>query len=240
MISRLPKFLHPYQWMRNVIRNNHYTFEELQHAQLTFSQFGEDLVVSSLPGFDKIDGYYVDIGAFHPIRLSNTYFFHRKGWKGINVEPNPKQFPLFEKARKADINLNLAISASPGTLNFICEDQFSRISSTDSTDNNPTTTKVRTETLSRILDDHLPPNQQIDFLSVDCEGHDLVVIESNDWTRYRPKVILVEEHGALEESEVYQFLIAQSYSFYVRVGLTLIFLESKSGEDKPPSYPVGV
>src|SRR5690554_7725497 len=77
----------------------------------SYSQEGEDMV---LRGFyeDKKNyrGFYIDIGAHHPFRFSNTMYFYKKGWKGINIEADPKALKLFNGFRKRDINLNIGIS----------------------------------------------------------------------------------------------------------------------------------
>jgi len=85
--------------------------DEMWNSRFSFSQFGEDLVLASLFHRNNISqGSFVDVGAFHPIKLSNTYFFYRQGWRGVNVEPNPEGFRLFLDMRPADINLNCAVS----------------------------------------------------------------------------------------------------------------------------------
>src|SRR4051812_46477871 len=72
----------------------------------SYSQHGEDaLVAELLGGYDLSAGIYVDVGANHPIRLSNTYLFYRKGHHGILIEPNRSLLSLLEKFRKRDIPL---------------------------------------------------------------------------------------------------------------------------------------
>ncbi|MFT5138435.1 MAG: hypothetical protein ACI9H8_001006 [Lysobacterales bacterium] len=69
-------------------------------------------------------------------------------------------------------------------------------------------------------------NKQIDFLSVDAEGHDLEVLKSLDFDRYKPRLVAVESHEPLFsgvcESPIYQFLLAQGYCLVAWCGLTLI------------------
>jgi hypothetical protein len=52
--------------------------------------------------------------------------------------------------------------------------------------------KIRANTLANILSEHLPAGQTIDFLTIDVENHNLAVLKSNDWEKYRPRFILVE------------------------------------------------
>ncbi len=77
---------------------------------------------------------------------------------------------------------------------------------------------------------HLPHQQPIDFLTIDVEGLDLEVLKSNDWMKYRPAVVLVEdgEHGPFERvdaSEIMKFMTAIGYHFCAKTLLTTFFIE---------------
>ena len=74
-----------------------------------YSQEGEDILIERMIGKKK-KGFYIDIGAHHPYRFSNTYYFYKQGWSGINIEPNVEHFRYFLKHRKRDINLNKGLS----------------------------------------------------------------------------------------------------------------------------------
>ena len=88
-------------------------------AYTTYSQTGEDIIINFIFNARGISyPSYLDIGAFHPYELSNTYFFYKKGSKGINIEPNPNSIQLFEELRPFDINLNIGIGASNSVLKF--------------------------------------------------------------------------------------------------------------------------
>ena len=81
--------------------------------------------------------------------------------------------------------------------------------------------------LYQILNEHLPFEQKIDFLSVDVEGFDLQVLESNDWDKYRPRVILVEimnsSLNSLINESIYQFLVSKGYRLFAKLVYTCIF-----------------
>src|SRR5688500_16965318 len=70
----------------------------------SFSSAAEDMILRHLLGSDKMDGFYVDVGAFHPTLFSNTYFFYLNGWRGINLEARPGSKQLFDKVRPRDVN----------------------------------------------------------------------------------------------------------------------------------------
>ena len=91
--------------------------EKLKFSQLSFAQESEDLVLNKIFG-NQSNGFFIDIGANHPIRFSNTWFFYKKGWRGINIEPNPDMFKLLEEYRPHDLNLNIGISDVNDTLDY--------------------------------------------------------------------------------------------------------------------------
>ena len=83
----------------------------------SYSQEGEDMILKRF--FEgKQRGFYVDVGSHHPKRFSNTYFFYKTGWRGINIDPMPGSMKLFDKIRTRDINLECGI--------FESEDELSR------------------------------------------------------------------------------------------------------------------
>jgi hypothetical protein len=82
-----------------------------------YGESGEDVLLNS---FCHKKGFYIDIGAYHPARASNTYLFYKKGWRGINIDANPYSIKLFNKMRKRDININAGISDKNTVLNYFC------------------------------------------------------------------------------------------------------------------------
>ena len=82
-----------------------------RERQASYSQEGEDRILQRL--FEnQTPGFYVDIGAHHPRRFSNTYIFYKQGWRGINVDATPGSMFLFRVFRKRDINLEIAVDAT--------------------------------------------------------------------------------------------------------------------------------
>lgn len=91
---------------------------KLLYRKVFYSQDGEDALLSSFYERKKgYKGFFVDVGAHHPYRFSNTAYYYKKGWRGINIEPTPNLFNVFLKHRKRDINLNLGIGSGE-TLTF--------------------------------------------------------------------------------------------------------------------------
>jgi len=153
----------------------------------------------------RTNGFYVDVGAHHPQRFSNTHYFYLAGWRGINIEAMPGSMELFHRFRPRDINLEMGVSESGGELTYYAfNDSAVNGFSKPVADcviasglyQLQSAKPVPTRPLVQILDEHLSPNQTIDFLSVDVEGMDDAVLRSNNWEKYRPLVVLAERDDA--------------------------------------------
>jgi FkbM family methyltransferase len=198
-----------------------------------YSQFGEDVILGQLLPHKK--GFYVDVGANHPKRYSNTQLLYERGWHGINIEPSVDAIKQFERTRTRDINLACGVSNKNDSLTYhrFSDPAFNTFSKETAEALHQKKWLVELESqqvevlpLADILNKHLPHNTQIDFLSVDTEGHDLEALKSNDWSRFTPKVIAVEDHDFDPEqpshSHVYQYLKERGYQLKAHVGPTLI------------------
>ncbi|MGK7874690.1 MAG: FkbM family methyltransferase [Xenococcaceae cyanobacterium] len=204
----------------------------------SYSQEGEDMLLSRI--FEKQEtGFYVDVGAHHPTRFSNTYYFYRLGWRGINIDAMPGSMELFDKLRPNDINLEFAISDdnqiltyyefNEPALNGFCEKISKERDGLIGVYRIVSRKEIQTEKLSNILDKYLPQEQTIDFLTIDVEGLDLKVLKSNDWQKYRPIMVLVEDLKRLSLDEIYKSKIAsfmreQDYILYAKSVNTLFFV----------------
>lgn len=216
-----------------------------RYGTKSYSQEGEDMILRRIFN-GKAIGFYVDVGAHHPTRFSNTYFFYKCGWCGINIEPNPEVSALFRSVRKRDVHVQLGVSDSAGEITY---HQFNEpaLNTFDSESvksslarkqyHLKSTCRVPVERLDRIFDSYLPPGTSIDFLSIDVEGLDLMVLKSNDWRRYRPKCVLVEVlKSSLEDvvkNEIYDFMKQQQYVLHAKTHNTVFFLDCPNGSDAP-------
>jgi FkbM family methyltransferase len=206
-------------------------------SYVSYSQEGEDMVLRSFyEGQKKYKGFFVDVGAHHPYRFSNTLYFYKKGWRGINIEPTPGAIKAFSIFRKRDINLNIGISPVKDFLTFYCfnEPALNGFSKEISEERNNAATNykiikevaIQTLPLAEVFDNHLPMGQKIDFLTIDVEGLDLAVLQSNNWQRYKPSYIAVEDRIDFEDlskSEVYSYLKKQGYHLVAKTLRTLFF-----------------
>ena len=217
------------------LKNNYLTCYSLK----SYSQEGEDMILRLI--FERQHtGFYVDVGAHHPKRFSNTYFFYKKGWCGINIDAMPGCMKIFESIRTKDINIELPISNKKQELTYYAFNEpalngFSKEISDarDGLNKNKIkfTKKLKTFTLEEVLDKNLPAKKVIDFLSIDVEGLDFDVIRSLNVNKYRPRVILVEILGGslshIQNNEIYNYLLKHDYELYAKAVNTVIF-KSKS------------
>jgi FkbM family methyltransferase len=202
----------------------------------SYAQEGEDMIYRSFfENRKKHKGFYIDVGAHHPYRFSNTLHFYQNGWNGINIEPTPSSIKLFNILRKRDVNLNCGISTVAGTMPFYCFNESAMNSfSKEISENKAATTRykiskivdVKTLPLAQVLDKYLPAKQTIDFLSIDAEGFDLEVLKSNNWNKYIPLFIIIEDKSVineLENSAIYNYLAQRNYQIVAKTQRTSFF-----------------
>jgi FkbM family methyltransferase len=202
-----------------------------------FSQEGEDIILSRV--FEgKSEGFYVDIGAHHPTRFSNTHFFYQLGWRGINIEPYEEVRGKFDQLRSGDINLTLAVSNSQGLADFYVFKESALNTFDESLSKEyqnlgyeiSDVRKVETRKLSDILKQYMKDAKELNFMSIDVENHELEVLQSNDWNKYRPNIILVEilnfdMHDPVK-SPVHRFLSDQGYAICAKTLNTVFYRDT--------------
>lgn len=205
---------------------------KFKYLSLSFSQEGEDKILDDFFGYKK-QGFYVEVGAHHPQRFSNSYLFYLKGWKGINIDALPGSMNLFNNLRPKDINLEMGVSDVPGELPFFMfqesalntfDIEVARLRQMDVGNKILREEKVPLQKLSTILDNHLPSGSIIDFLGIDVEGYDLQVLRSNDWNRYRPTVVIVEDNMYKKDrSPIEEFMRSVGYNLFARTNRNSFF-----------------
>jgi len=230
--SLLPKGFKNSVTKRQLLKQN--------YAYSSFAQAGEDMILDKYFNGKK-KGVYVDIGANHPYIYSNTYKFYLKGWKGINVDANPGTKKLFDAIRPNDITIETGVSLHPGDLDFyrfennvfntmdkLTAEQHCKEFSIDVKE----IIKVKTTTLAGILKTYLPPLQKIDFMSIDVEGLDMEVLRSNNWSVYKPEVLVVEcvyaDYADIQSMETVMYLKELGYSFFAKTFSSFFFSLKKS------------
>lgn len=234
MLKNIIKRILPKKVTKQLINIGNNLFDGF--ARKSYSQEGEDLILWVLLR-ERINrpGFYVDIGAHHPCRFSNTCIFYKKGWYGINVDATPGSMRQFKRLRRRDINLEYGISCEEGEMTFFIFDEpalntFSEELAREYQEKGRKLIgkhTVATRTLASLLNEYMPAGTEIDFMSIDVEGHELQVLRSNDWRRYRPYILLVEslniELTRLTDSELYKYLTSLEYEWIAKTFNTLFF-----------------
>ena len=205
--------------LQNIYLKNKFFFKKK-----TYSMHGEDLAVEKY--FKEIDnGFYVDIGCYHPIQYNNTILLYQKGWRGINIDINEFSIKLFNFCRPDDLNLNLAVSDKNGEIDFYYQKKISALSTIKKSQSDLAfqgkikKKTISSQTLTQILDDSKYKDKPIDFLDIDIEGADFDALKSLDFSRYSPKLICVEilhenmfiNNNDIEKSDIYNLLKAKNY-----------------------------
>lgn len=201
---------------------------------ICYSQNGEDLTLNRFLDNKKI-GFFVDVGAHHPIRFSNTFLFYKKGWSGINIDAMPGSMAKFNKIRPKDINIEKGIGLKKDQLTFyqFNESALNTFSEEEAFSKNKDDYKiiksnlVEVDTLENILDKYMPLNTEIDFLNIDVEGKDEEVLFSNNWEKYEPNFIIIEILREVSlnnnNSSIKKFLNSKGYIAVNKIFDTYIF-----------------
>ena len=193
----------------------------------------EDLII--LNYFKDInDGYYVDVGCYHPVHLSNTFLLDKKGWNGVNIDISEYTIDLFNYLRPRDTNINNAVTNFDGSTKFYYQKKLSQLSSIKKN----TATKrmqgkidekdIKAYKLSTILNNTKYRHKKINFLNIDAEDSDFDVLCSIDFKIYRPDMICVEIiEEDIFESNIYRFLNELNYKkiWSSKSNWTHIFIE---------------
>ncbi len=207
-----------------------------------YSQYGEDYILWKF--FDyKRSGFFVDVGAFDGVHLSNSYSFEQHGWKGICVEPNPYYFELCRKNRPASTCIHAACIADENVNDIeLLIDQTGMLSAVEYSEQayddlkritgyygleyqDPQKQKVPARTVNSILAEHLPVDVIIDFISIDVEGTELDVLKGFDILTYRPRVVVVEANNDDMENQLKYYLSKmKGYHFARKNEINLFFV----------------
>ena len=167
---------------------------------------------------DKKDGFYVDVGCYHPISRNNTYLLHKKNWSGINIDTSEFSIDLFNYMRPDDLNYNCAISNKNETISLFYQKELSQLSTTDKDQAEAVfqghikEKSIKAFTLDEILYKDKFKDVKIDLLDIDVEGADLKVLEGLSFYKFKPELVCVEIHAKeIKKSDIYNFLVNKNY-----------------------------
>jgi FkbM family methyltransferase len=211
-----------------------------EFSRVLYAHWGEDAIAAhALQGISK--GRYLDIGCYHPALYSNTMALYAKGWSGVNVDPNPFMIKQYEHFRPRDTSLNCAVGEQPGEMDYFMfhewassntgSETFANIVSRNSGIDLPKSIKVKVIPLLEIMDRHFNDGVP-DFMNIDVEDMDVAVLQSNNWERFRPKIIAVEDinfdFSKPAMSPTYEFMVDIGYRMFSRCIFTSFFSDERS------------
>jgi len=177
--------------------------EDTTSSETSFAQSGEDLIAHFIFKYLGIgDITYLDVGAYDPISINNTYYFYQKGFRGVLVEPNVTMCEKLRAVRPMDTTLTAGIGVTavreadyylmtePSWNTFSKEEAEHQAKVTDGKIKIEKVIKMPLLDINDVMAQHL--NGAPAFLSIDAEGWHLAILKAIDYQRFRPKVICVE------------------------------------------------
>ena len=194
-----------------------------------YAENGEDIIIGLLFNH-KNDGYYIDVGCYHPIRASLTYLLYKKGWSGVNIDISEDSINLFKISRPNDKNLNIGISNKVGEDYYYQSSQINQANSFKVYEN-AKKVRVKVTTLDELikkLNIH-----HIDYLNIDAEYRDFEALKSISLDTIRPTLITIEDNDRYDfeevrDSDIYKYLIDKNYFLFSRVHCTSFYLDKKN------------
>lgn len=233
--------------MKEIIEKIIYRFI-MNYGKISYSQCGEDIIIEGI--FKQLgikNPKYIDIGAHHPTLFSNTYTFYKKGSRGVCIEPDPELFKKIKNKRSRDICLNVGISdknqtqapyyvMTAKTLNTFSKkesDEYQRSKSAFGDQKVEEIKYIDLVSVDELFKKYFKDFP--DFLSIDTEGMDEVIIKSIDFKAYRPKVIcteIIEQIGDdkfVENKDIIKLLENNGYIYYANTHINGVFVDKNLG-----------
>ncbi|MBD9414004.1 FkbM family methyltransferase [Pseudomonas sp. PDM16] len=198
---------------------------------ISYAQNFEDVILERIFKNQK-DGFYIDVGACHPMYDSVTQHFYLKGWSGINIEPQPDLHAQLQAVRDRDINLQVCVGAKAGNsvLSVTVEIGTStlRKSIADSYRSEGKVSQelvVEVVTLDSIWEEYVG-ERQVDFLKIDVEGFEKEVLSGADFSKVAPSILVVEATSPNSPLPIYgqwEHLLLDCYEFFYFDGLNRFY-----------------
>jgi FkbM family methyltransferase len=192
-------------------------------ALLSYAQRFEDIHLLRCFG-EQRQGFYIDVGAGHPVYDNVSFAFYLRGWRGITVEPNPRLAALNRAVRPRDTNRQMLVGAAPGEATLYMFGEFHGLSTMVESNARAAEKEVGhaaeplhlpVTTLTALCEESAPRN--IDFLKIDVEGAEADVLRGADFQRYRPRLVVIEAIVPLDLAQAWEswepLLTAHGYAF---------------------------
>ena len=193
-----------------------------------YADNGEDIIIQGLFNHKK-DGFYIDVGCYHPIRASLTHLLYKKGWRGVNIDISKDTINLFNIARPNDKNINIGIADKEGEDFYYQSSHINQANSFKFYDN-VEKVKVQITTLNNIIENL--EIKKIDFLNIDVEYRDFKALQGLNLNNVRPSLIAIEDNDAYDiadvtNSDIYKYMTNNKYFLYSKLNCTNFYLDQK-------------
>ena len=220
-------------------------FKSFSHRKVSFSYGGIDSLILNIFK-NKNDGIYLDIGCGHPIKNNNTYLLNKRGWRGINIDLDADNIDLFNAYRKNDLNIATAISDKEGEVDLFfyhsksALNTISKINAEYQSAKVTSVKKIEAKSLNYVLENSIYNSKKIDFMSIDVEGSEFLILKNFNFKKYSPKVVVVEfldlslkkleiknlNIENIVKSEIYELFISQGYTLANVLHSDLVFINN--------------
>ena len=193
-----------------------------------YADNGEDIIIQGLFNHKK-NGFYIDVGCYHPVRASLTHLLYKKGWKGVNIDISKDTINLFNIARPNDKNINIGIADKEGEDFYYQSSHINQANSFKFYDN-VKKVKVQITTLDNIIKNL--GIEKIDFLNIDVEYRDFKALQGLNLNNVRPSLIAIEDNDAYDiadviNSDIYKYMTNKEYFLYSKLNCTNFYLDKR-------------
>lgn len=197
-----------------------------------YSQHGEDFLVDKIFA-GKTDGYYVEVGCLDGIEFSNTYYFEKKGWKGACIEAHQDFIESLRKNRPSASIIHCAVGEADKDNVTFYANKLGSLSTLDKNEEERwkknykdyfhgfEEQQVSMRTLTSIFDQLKV--DAIDFVSLDIEGYEVQALAGLDFTKYKPRVFIIEYKNDTHKGQLEDILFNQRYHYLLKIGCNLIY-----------------
>lgn len=206
----------------------------------SYSQFGQDIFVLKKIFKNKNNGFFVDVGANHPILINNTYLLELNGWKGLSIEPQKHLKSLWPQARKTEC-LQCVIGPENKKVDFIegenNEHVLSGVRGFNKCEDDKKIISMDQIRLSDVFQNK--GIIDVDYLSIDVEGYEMNVLRSIDFSKVNIKLIGIENDIGFKRFPIFgkklgsdlgnngirKFIINKGYKYIARIACDDFFIK---------------
>ena len=237
------KFL--YTKNKNLFKIIYFIIQKLKknkHRKISYSGGGIDLIIEHYFR-NKEKGVYIDVGAYHPVMGNNTFKLFNKGWSGINIDLDFHTIDIFNNFRPNDDNIISAVSDTIEKKELYFHHNRSAINTLEKNKGGKSKEirEIQTNTLNNIIKNSQYKESEIDFVSIDVEGHEMKVINGFDLKKYSPKIVVIEYQDLdmkkeefynqniekIVNSNIYKHMINKGYVLVNWLHSDLVFINKK-------------